>query len=119
MKNDGKVLNGTTWGGVDNQGTPPAGRWASHRRSGWAYGISDQRFLIVGGLADVPGTSFSKNGGVYEHTTGSWTAVPPWPSGENHEWGAAVWTGTELVLWGGRNGAGLSNTGERLLPAAP
>ena len=63
------------------------------------------------------GTYF-RNGGVYDASgaTPKWAVVDDWKSGEDHAWGAGVWTGQELVLWGGRTGASLTSKGERYLP---
>ena len=64
--------------------------------------------IVWGGR--VPGQSglpdeFPNNGGRYDPSTDSWSAVTNTgaPSGR-HDSGA-VWTGEELILWGGANGA--------------
>jgi hypothetical protein len=113
-KDDGKYFAGTTWTGIEKGGMP-TNRFAPHRRSGWSAAVRDGVSLFVGGMA-VTSTSFAHNGGEFDRTLNHWTTVPTWPSDQDHEWGVGVWTGAELVVWGGRNGAVLSGVGERYLP---
>jgi hypothetical protein len=74
---------------------------------------------IVGGQTSLTGAgTFSTSGATYDVTGGKWAAIPAFPSGEMHDYGVAVWTGDEFVLWGGRTGAALAptTTGERWKP---
>jgi len=66
--------------------------------------------MIVWGGADG-GVEFSNTGGRYNAETDSWTVTSKTnvPTGrENH---TAVWTGSEMIVWGG--GQGMVNTGGR------
>ncbi|HVY31133.1 MAG TPA: kelch repeat-containing protein [Polyangiaceae bacterium] len=115
FKSDGKLYEpvGDKWTNMGTSGEPSA-RWAPNRYTGWSFRIKPHLALFVGGS----GNSFATDGGMYNSTTNGWTSISAWPSGASHIYGAAVWTGTELVMWGGRTGtaAGLTSAGERYLP---
>jgi hypothetical protein len=115
VRDDGKLLIGTSWQNVGSGGARPSARWAPHRRSGWTAAVGEGRFILVGGTNPLA-ASFDRDGGIYEHASASWKAVPAWPSSEDREWAAVAWTGTELVLWGGSTQGVPSSTGERYLP---
>jgi N-acetylneuraminic acid mutarotase len=106
------------WSGVPAVGAPSA-RAASHRETGWAAAIATGRTLIVGGYSGklpLSSAEIQRDGAIYDAASGTWLAVPAWPSGEARLWAAAGWTGTEFVLSGGLNGSAPSNTGERIRP---
>ena len=84
--------------------------------SGWSARVAPNVVLFVGGEGALAGASFDKDGALYDSSTDEWTAVPSWPSGADHARGIGVWTGTELVIWGGTNAGAVVATGERLLP---
>jgi hypothetical protein len=110
--------SGGTWSSVTTSGAPSA-RHAAHRETGWAARIGGERTLFVGGYGGSPPlteANVQHNGGIYNSTTNGWSLTPTWPSGETHLWGVAVWTGSELVLWGGLVGGVPTKTGERFRP---
>jgi hypothetical protein len=115
VRNDGKLYEpvGDKW---TNMGVgQPSARWAPNRYTGWSFRIKPHVTLLVGGA----GNSFVTDGGLYNSTTNGWTSVGAWPSGASHVYGVGVWTGSELVMWGGRSGiaAGtLTSAGERYRP---
>jgi N-acetylneuraminic acid mutarotase len=116
LRIDGKVYDLATdkWTNVGAMNAPAA-RWAPHRQTGWSFRVKPRVTLMVGGYGS---TSFRTDGGIYNSTTNAWSAVAAWPSNYSHLWGVSVWTGTELILWGGRQGTGatLTNAGERYFP---
>jgi hypothetical protein len=59
--------------------------------------------------------SFSSGGGRYNPTAGSWTAVPDVLGGRSDY--TAVWTGSEMIIWGGANNSGALNDGGRYNPS--
>ncbi len=71
--------------------------------------------IVWGGTGD--GLSGGRNTGrLYDPATDSWTATttvgaPPGASGAS-----AVWTGTEMIVWGGASGSVLRDTGGRYNP---
>ena len=113
-KADGSAFDGT-WSALGATNAPSA-RAAPHRQAGWTGKVADKVVLAAGGM--TPTGTYLHNGGVYDGSgsTPKWSGVPDWPSGEDHAWGVGVWTGQELVLWGGRTGAALTPKGERFKP---
>jgi hypothetical protein len=65
--------------------------------------------IVWGGLGG------GNTGGRYNPITDSWTATSTTnaPTGRNYH--TAVWTGSEMIVWGGRDGP-TSNTGGRYNP---
>lgn len=112
------------WGGVDEQQRPVAAgarwslgenRWMPVATSG-AYARSSpvalsttDLMLVLGepGGDDMDAPSL----GVYSVQHDRWWSMPgPYPSSDI----AAVWTGSELIAWGGFDGTNMSPTGERV-----
>jgi N-acetylneuraminic acid mutarotase len=116
LKSDGAryATAGTTWTPLGTTGAPVA-RQAVNRVSGWAANVASGVTLLVGGQGSAS-TDFKKDGAIYDSAADKWTAVSAWPSGADHEAAAAVWTGTEFVIWGGRNAGSVIATGERFKP---
>ncbi len=63
-------------------------------------------------------TSYFKNGGRYNPSTNSWTATSTTNAPTARAYHTAVWTGGEMIVWGGFNGTiGDFNTGGRYNPS--
>jgi hypothetical protein len=111
-----------------------AGHWATlppapiPARSGATVVWDGSELLVWGGAARKDEDVFRANGAAYNPATGRWRVLPAAPlsprSGQ-----AAVWTGHELLIWGGYNSAEQltadgaaydpSSNSWRMLPAAP
>jgi N-acetylneuraminic acid mutarotase len=72
--------------------------------------------IVWGGLNFFPPT-FHNSGGKYNPVTDSWTATSTTNAPEGREFHTAVWTGSEMIIWGGDSDSGYSNTGGRYNPA--
>jgi N-acetylneuraminic acid mutarotase len=73
--------------------------------------------IVWGGTDnDGPPPEVFNSGGRYNPTTDSWTAttVANVPSARASH--SAVWTGTEMIVWGGGGDSGILNTGGRYNP---
>jgi N-acetylneuraminic acid mutarotase len=74
--------------------------------------------MIVWGGSDNDGISpvFFNGGGKYNPLTNSWapTSINNAPSGRVGQ--SAVWTGTEMIIWGGGDGSSNLDTGGRYWP---
>ena len=73
--------------------------------------------MIVWGGYNPPATEFG-NGGRYNPTSNSWTALPAGggaPSARDTH--TAVWTGSEMIVWGGWDGLNAFGSGGRFKPA--
>ena len=119
LRSDGAYYQGSaTWPALSAVGAPTA-RMAVPRRSGWLFETRPGVLALFGGQTSTsgPGT-FTTTGATYDVIDGKWSTAAAFPSGELHDYGVAVWTGDEFVLWGGRTGMALAPTltGERWKP---
>src|SRR5437667_8720277 len=60
--------------------------------------------------------SHLNTGGRYNPGTDSWTATSTTGAPAGREVHTAVWTGSEMIVWGGFNGSSVLNTGGRYNP---
>ncbi len=98
-----------SWSSTSLVGAPPA-------RSGHTAVWTGTRMVVWGGN-DGSADPYLIGGGRYDPATDSWLAtnVSSTPAGrESH---TAVWTGTEMILWGGYDSFTYLNTGGRYNPA--
>jgi N-acetylneuraminic acid mutarotase len=127
------------WGGFNGGGTyfsdggrynPVADSWttlsttgAPFRRSEHAAVWTGGEMIIWGGYGN-PGSGpnqYLNNGGRYNPVADSWTAVPTNGAPAAREWHTAVWTGNEMIVWGGTYSIGgyhYLNDGGRYNPVA-
>jgi N-acetylneuraminic acid mutarotase len=73
--------------------------------------------MLVWGGDGTPGSSFLDTGSRYTPSTDIWSPISPTAAPAGRREHTAVWTGTEMVVWGGV-GAGFLSTGGRYNPAA-
>ena len=73
--------------------------------------------IVWGGLSGFGGLKFS-DGGRYNPTSDSWSAVTTTGAPSGRYWHTAVWTGSEMIVWGGWNGISNFNDGGRYNPTA-
>jgi len=62
------------------------------------------------------GSSLTNDGGRYNPNTNSWVATSQINAPEGRTNHSAVWTGSEMIVWGGYNGSDF-NTGGRYNPS--
>ena len=72
--------------------------------------------MIIWGGTGSEGTNFNKIGR-YDPTTNSWTSLSSTASPVGRYGHSAVWTGSEMIIWGGYGGS-LFNDGSRYNPAS-
>ena len=72
--------------------------------------------MIVWGGSNLTATNNFNTGGRYNPANDTWTATSTInaPTGRNSH--TAIWTGTEMMIWGGMANANLFNTGGRYNP---
>src|SRR6266566_3911263 len=119
------------WSGRDNAGARNTGGRYDPSTDSWTAtsttNVPDARIfhtavwsditnemIVWGGTPD--NVTYFNTGGRYNPSTDSWTAttLADAPSGRDHH--TAVWTGSQMIVWGGYNGIYL-NTGGRYEPA--
>lgn len=59
--------------------------------------------LVVGGAHAEPRSSQPTDGGSYDLGTDSWASLPTAGAPLPVYWNSSIWTGSELILWGGIN----------------
>jgi len=98
------------WAPISSSGAPIARSWHS---TVWA----GDRMFIWGGYSF--GLGMLNDGGYYRPSIDTWNALPP--SGAllgARSNASAVWTGDEVILWGGWTGSHVVDGGARYSPAA-
>ena len=86
-----------TWTPVTLSGAPLA-------RSSHAAVWTGSRMLIWGGKQYVGNFNFFRDGAQYDPNSDSWTSISLVDAPSERAAFAYVWTGTELIVWGGCNG---------------
>jgi N-acetylneuraminic acid mutarotase len=117
------------WGGVGlgdlNAGgkyNPGTDSWtttstsnAPGSRSGHTAVWTGSEMVVWGGYSFEIG-DYLNTGGTYNPDTDSWTATSIANAPDSRDNHTAVWTGGDMIVWGGSNSAGSFNTGGRYDP---
>jgi hypothetical protein len=72
--------------------------------------------IVWGGYFFDGSAHYLNTGGRYDPTTDSWTGTSTTNTPTGREYHTAVWTGNEMVVWGGYDGSSYLNTGGRYNP---
>lgn len=113
IMSDGWRFNPATnnWNRISRDDNFPDGR-SSHSAI-W----TGTEMIIWGGMASDGGLPFPVNsGGRYNPVTGSWMPMSTVGAPDARGSHTAVWTGQEMIVWGGSGVGGLVNTGGRYNP---
>src|SRR5581483_8065583 len=99
----GRYNPGTnTWTATSTTNTPDA------RNSHTAVWTGDE-MIVWGGSGEFPNSTDLNTGGRYDPSTNSWTATNTYNVPDPRSGHTAVWTGSEMIVWGG-NGQGFPST---------
>jgi N-acetylneuraminic acid mutarotase len=120
------------WGGTDgyddvNTGgryNPSTNSWIATRtstapsaRKGHTAVWTDNEMIIWGGVYQRGGPpEYFNTGGRYNPSTNTWTATSTTNAPVGRELHTAVWTGNEMIVWGGERFGSYLNTGGRYNP---
>lgn len=123
------------WGGMDRGGTTAYGDGVLYDPSSDSYAavtatgspgarimsvaISTGTKVIVWGGANLAANTYYNTGAIYDPVANSWTATSTGsnvPSVRGRP--SAVWTGTKMLIWGGRDLSGALGTGAAYDPVA-
>ena len=72
--------------------------------------------IVWGGCSDVACNTYFNTGGRYNPSTDTWTATTTANVPDAREGHTAVWTGSEMIVWGGTDLINHFNTGGRYNP---
>ena len=124
------------WGGINDGGTNlnTGGRLSTVSNAWFATSINNapsaretpaavwtgDTMIIWGGFARRPSYADINTGGIYTPATDSWSPVTTESAPSPRNGHAAVWTGSEMIVWGGyqQPSATYLNTGGRYHPAS-
>jgi hypothetical protein len=73
--------------------------------------------VVWGGVDGSPPTGLTNTGGRYDPSTNSWTATSTTNAPTARSGHTTVWSGSEMVVWGGSDTSGVFNTGGRYNPS--
>lgn len=115
-------------GGVAAKYSPTTGEWepistenAPIDRIDHSVVWTGTEMIVWGGFTyydDFGSARHMGDGGRYNPATDSWSPIPIAPGSPSERTAAsAVWTGTEVIIWGGSNGLGYERSGSRFNPA--
>jgi N-acetylneuraminic acid mutarotase len=117
-RNDGAAYNPETdsWRPIPRRNAPAArfdhsAVWTGKEMLVWG-GYTDSHARYGGGHA--PG--FLNSGGRYDPATDTWRPISRQGAPSPRCWNSAVWTGTEMIIWGGSNESHAFNGGARYDP---
>ena len=86
-------------------------------RAGHTAIWTGSEMIIWGGFFYDNGYHYLNTGGKYNPITNSWTAVNTSNAPSARDSHTAIWTGSEMIIWGGYDGFDALNTGGRYDPA--
>ncbi len=106
QKSDGGLYDPTTnmWSPVTSFGAPQP---RINHSATW----TGNHLIVWGGTSGLGGKGPYNDGGVYNPTRNTWTAITTTRAPSARLSHAAVWTGTRLLVWGGWDGSKLFNDG--------
>src|SRR5207302_1763347 len=88
-------------GCIDDTWTPTSTTNAPAGRVNHTAVWTGSEMIVWGGCTDVDCNSNFNTGGRYNPSTDSWTATSTTNAPDGREWHTAVWTGSEMIVWGG------------------
>ena len=92
---------------------------APHGRYGHRTIWTGNEMILWGGYYfDTTGAHYLSTGGRYNPTADSWTATSTTNAPDARLYLSGIWTGIELIVWGGVNNGGNLNSGGRYNPGA-
>jgi N-acetylneuraminic acid mutarotase len=99
------------WTGSTSTVNSPSSRW--EHAAVW----TGKRMVVWGGRPNAPQSSSLNTGGLYDPATDTWTGTTTLSGSLSaRSRPSAVWTGREVILWGGYDGTTFFNTGSRYDP---
>ncbi len=79
---------------------------------------TDSGLFVWGGSTSTNSSSNLNTGGLYDPLTSTWTATNLVGAPSPRQGAKSVWTGTHVIVWGGRDGANYFNDGAMYDPVA-
>lgn len=109
------IVWGGTWNSTGGRYNPTTNTWASMSNVGEPVGNTSHtsvwtgsKMIVWGGEIPTYGHAWSNEGAIYDPTSNSWSPVSTVDAPSARSQHIGIWTGTEMLIWGG--GAGSSYT---------
>jgi hypothetical protein len=99
-----------SWRAIETAGSPSA-------RNYWASVWAGTEFIVWGGDIGTSSTQFRNDGGRYNPATNTWRPVSTVGAPAGARLSTAVWTGKEMIVFGGSNSSGINTHNGRYNPA--
>lgn len=97
---------------------PPASNLPPRSRFGHTAVWTGSSMIVWGGDGSISGLNAPLGDGArYDPNTDTWAAVSTVGSPSARSWHSAVWTDSEMIVWGGWNGSSYLNGGARYNPS--
>jgi len=111
--------NGARYNPVSDTWRPLPSDGAPRSRTGHTAVWTGERMIVWGGR-DMPAYEVLNDGSIYSPGSDTWTPLPfSYDVPQPRFYQAAVWTGSEMIIWGGHQENGtMLNTGARYNPAS-
>ncbi len=110
LSSGGRYFPGTnSWSATFTGGAPSARRLHSAIWTG-------SEMIVWGGLSGFSGLELLNTGGRYRPVTDDWQPVATIGAPTPRERHSAVWTGTEMIIWGGATNSGPTRSGAIFAP---
>jgi hypothetical protein len=106
----GSTVSNDVWRERSNINAPSA---RSHHTAVW----TGTEMIVWGGLSGANMNESLNTGGCYNPTTNTWRPTSEINAPTSRASYTAVWTGSEMIIWGGSDGVGGLNSGGRYNPA--
>src|SRR5437899_507135 len=110
------VIASPSGGCADNTWTPTSVTNAPDGRTQHTAVWTGSEMIIWSGFSQLGG-GYVNTGGRYNPSTDSWTATSTITAPDGRHDHTAVWTGSEMIVWGGTTGTTDVNTGGRYNPS--
>jgi len=108
--------SGGRYNPISDSWTPTTVTNAPEIRQGHTAVWDGSEMIIWGGYYYNGGNHYLSTGGKYNPGTDSWTDPSTVDAPTGRDFHTAVWTGSEMIVWGGSDGNNTVNTGGRYDP---
>ena len=115
----GYLNTGGTYNPIADSWTATSATNAPGARSSHTAVWTGSQMIVWGGYFYDGSGHYLNTGGRYHPSTNSWTATSTRSAPDGRDYHTAVWTGTQMIVWGGYDSTGSLNTGGKYCAAAP
>ena len=113
----GMLGDGAQYDPVADQWTSISFIGAPTPRMQFAAVWTGTEMIFWGGNRIYPGAAMLGDGARYNPTTNTWSPISAVGTPAGRFQATAVWTGTEMIVWGGSDGSAMLNSGARYNPS--